>query len=59
MTHWRSGKAVPTLIEHADEDRMGIAGLWSSWKSDKGDLVFSYTILADQHPLNEAVSQTA
>jgi putative SOS response-associated peptidase YedK len=33
---------------------MGIAGLWSSWKSNKGDAVFSYTMLtinADQHPL--------
>jgi putative SOS response-associated peptidase YedK len=33
---------------------MGIAGLWSSWKSPKGETTFSYTILtinADDHPL--------
>jgi putative SOS response-associated peptidase YedK len=33
---------------------MGIAGLWSWWKSPKGDVLHSYTMLtinADQHPL--------
>lgn len=33
---------------------MAIAGLWSSWRSPKGDLVYSYTMLtinADDHPL--------
>jgi putative SOS response-associated peptidase YedK len=33
---------------------MGIAGLWSSWKSPKGELIYSYTMLtvnADEHPL--------
>lgn len=51
---WRSGKAVPTCIGRADGSPMGLAGLWSSWKSDKGELVFSYTMLtinADEHPL--------
>ena len=51
---WRSGKAVPTRITRADGEPMGIAGLWSSWRSPKGDLVFSYTMLtinADDHPL--------
>jgi putative SOS response-associated peptidase YedK len=51
---WRSGKAVSTCIARSDGAPMGIAGLWSSWKSDKGEAVFSYTMLtinADQHPL--------
>ena len=33
---------------------LGIAGLWSSWKSDKGDMVHSFTMLtinAAAHPL--------
>lgn len=50
---WRSGKAIPTRIARADGQPMGIAGLWSAWKSPKG-LVHSFTMLtinADQHPL--------
>ena len=49
---WRRGRAVATRIEHADGFPMGIAGLWSCWKSPVGD-VYSYTMLtinADQHP---------
>lgn len=42
---WRSGKAIPTRIECASGEPLGIAGLWSSWKSPKGDTVFSYTML--------------
>lgn len=51
---WRSGKAVSTRIERADGEPMGIAGLWSSWKSPKGELLHSYTMLtinADGHDL--------
>jgi putative SOS response-associated peptidase YedK len=51
---WRSGKAVATRIARADGEPMGIAGLWSSWKSPKGELIYSYTMLtinADEHPL--------
>lgn len=50
---WRSGKAVATRIEHADGEPLGIAGLWSCWKSPQGD-VYSDTMLtinADTHPL--------
>jgi len=50
---WRSGKAVATRIEHADGEPLGIAGLWSCWKSPQGD-VYSYTMItinADTHPL--------
>jgi len=42
---WRSGKAIATRIEKADGEPMGIAGLWSSWKSPKGEMVHSYTML--------------
>jgi putative SOS response-associated peptidase YedK len=51
---WRSGKAVPTRIARADGEPLGIAGLWSAWKSPKGEWRHSYTMLtinADQHPL--------
>ena len=51
---WRSGKAIPTRIERSDGRPMGIAGLWSAWKSPQGEWVHSYTMLttnADTHPL--------
>lgn len=51
---WRSGKALPTRISRADGEPMGIAGLWSWWKSPKGEVLHSFTMLtinADQHPL--------
>jgi putative SOS response-associated peptidase YedK len=50
---WRTGKAVPTRITRADGLPMGIAGLWSSWRSPTGGIVHSYTMLtinADDHP---------
>ena len=51
---WRSGKAVATRIARADGEPMGIAGLWSSWQSPKGQIVHSFTMLtinADDHAL--------
>ena len=48
---WRSGKAVATEISRKDGQPMGIAGLWSTWKSSSGK-VDSYTMLtinADKH----------
>ena len=51
---WRSGKAVPTRISRLDGKPIGIAGLWASWPSPKGDILHSYTMLtinADSHPL--------
>ena len=51
---WRSGRAVPARISLADGAPMGIAGLWSRWKSPQGAIVHSYTMLtinADDHPL--------
>ena len=52
--NWRSGKAIPTRIERADGAPMGLAGLWSWWKSPQGELVHSYTMLtinAEDHAL--------
>lgn len=51
---WRTGKAIATRITRADGKPMGIAGLWATWKSPKGELTYSYTMLtinADDHPL--------
>lgn len=51
---WRSGKAIPTRISRADGEPMGIAGLWSWWKSPRGEVLHSFTMLtinADEHPL--------
>ena len=51
---WRSGKSVATRIVRADGEPLGIAGLWSSWRSPKGEMLLSYTMLtvnADDHPL--------
>ena len=51
---WRSGRAVATRIASADGEPLGLAGLWSRWRSPQGELVHSYTMLtinADNHPL--------
>lgn len=50
---WRSGKKTFARIERIDARPMGLAGLWSTWKSPKGEWVHSYAILtvnADSHP---------
>lgn len=51
---WRSGKAIPTMITRKSGDPLGVAGLWASWKSPKGETVHSFTMLtinAEHHPL--------
>lgn len=51
---WRSGKAVSTRITRIDGKPMGIAGLWSRWRSPSGELIYSYSMLtinADAHEL--------
>ena len=51
---WRSGKAVATRIEAHNGEPLGIAGLWSAWRSPTGEIVSSFTMLtinADSHPL--------
>ena len=50
---WRSGRAVPARVSAANNEPMGIAGLWSAWNSPKG-VIYSFTMLtinADTHPL--------
>lgn len=51
---WRSGKNVWTRIGATDGKPLGIAGLWSWWRSPAGDHVHSFTMLtinADTHPV--------
>ena len=51
---WRSGKPIATRITRTDGQPMGIAGLWSSWKSPQGKEVHSYSMLtinATEHAL--------
>lgn len=51
---WRSGKVIPARISRVDSKPLGIAGLWSAWKSPKGETVHSFamlTINADAHSL--------
>ena len=59
---WRSGKAVATRISAADGAPLGIAGLWSSWKSAKGNMLYSFTMLtinASSHPLMQNLHKPA
>ena len=51
---WRTGKAIATRIANADVEPLGIAGLWSWWKSPKGETIHSFTMLtinAAEHAL--------
>ncbi len=51
---WRSGRHVPTRLQRADGQPMGIAGLWDSWMGPTGEVTLSFTMLtinADAHPL--------
>lgn len=51
---WRSGRAVATRIRRADGRPMGLAGIWTGWKSPAGEILRSFSMLtinADQHPL--------
>lgn len=59
---WRSGRPIPTRIERADGQPMGVAGLWSAWKSPQGQVVYSFTLLtlnASEHPLMRLFHQPA
>jgi putative SOS response-associated peptidase YedK len=51
---WRSGKAIAAKISRADGNPIGIAGIWSVWKSPKDELIHSYSMLtinADTHQI--------
>lgn len=50
---WSSGRAVATRITRVDGKPLGIAGLWSRWRTPDGRWLHSYTMLtinADAHP---------
>ena len=52
---WSSGHHVPTMVARADNDLMGIAGIWDRWVDKaSGEVVHSFSMLtinADDHPL--------
>lgn len=51
---WRTGKAVATRISNADGNPLGIAGIWTGWKSPSGETMRSFSMLtinAEAHPL--------
>jgi putative SOS response-associated peptidase YedK len=54
---WRTGKPIPTQIERADRQPMGIAGLWERWSSPDGDLIYSFTMLTINATSQEVMSQ--
>ena len=55
---WRSGQFVPTRFTAANDETLGVAGLWSPWKNPetaKWELSFTMlTINADTHPLSSS-----
>ena len=42
---WRSGRHVPTRLQRADGEPLGIAGLWDRWTAPGGEVIFSFTML--------------
>ena len=52
---WRTGKFIPTRFTAANDDTLGVAGLWSPWKNpETAEWELSFTMLtinADAHPL--------
>ncbi len=51
---WRSGKAVSTKIQRADQEPLGIAGIWTGWRRPDGEIIRSFSMLtinADDHLL--------
>ena len=52
---WRTGKSIPTRFTAANDDALGVAGIWSPWKNPAtGEWENSFamlTINADDHPI--------
>jgi putative SOS response-associated peptidase YedK len=52
---WRTGSAIPTRFTAANDETLGVAGLWSPWQNPatlEWELSFTMlTINADTHPL--------
>lgn len=42
---WRTGTHIPTRFSAADDEPLGIAGIWSPWKSPEGEWVNSFAML--------------
>ncbi|MGJ7512630.1 SOS response-associated peptidase [Variovorax sp. GT1P44] len=51
---WRTGKFIPTRFTAANDETLGVAGLWSPWKNpETSQWALSFTMLtinADAHP---------
>ena len=50
---WRSGQAISTRITRLDQEPMGIAGIWTGWRTQTGQIIRSFSMLtinADEHP---------
>ena len=51
---WRTGKAISTKIFRSDLKPLGIAGIWTGWRSASGEVIRSFSMLtmnADNHSL--------
>lgn len=51
---WRTGKNIPTRFTAANDETLGVAGLWAPWKNAQGVWELSFTMLtinADAHPM--------
>ncbi|CAN5720660.1 hypothetical protein BH10PSE18_BH10PSE18_50390 [soil metagenome] len=51
---WRTGTHIPTRFSAADGGTLGVAGIWSPWRTPEGQWVDSFamlTINADDHEL--------
>jgi putative SOS response-associated peptidase YedK len=51
---WRTGTLLPARIGQANGAPLGAAGLWSEWKDNNGELLYSFALLtvnADADPL--------
>jgi len=50
---WRSGQAISTRITRQDQEPLGIAGIWTGWRNEGGEIIRSFSMLtinADEHP---------
>ena len=45
VSDWRTGQPLTARIARADHRPMGVAGLWSWWRSPAGNDVLSFTML--------------
>jgi putative SOS response-associated peptidase YedK len=57
---WRTGSAIPTRFTAANDETLGVAGLWAPWKNPQTslwELSFMLTINADTHPLFQEMNR--